>query len=476
MVIYDRATDSLQQSSRKVETGKRVGSASDDSGGLSVSMKLDIDKITTNSHKVNLQNFITFLQSQDDALSQASKIYERMSVLAQRATDPFLSEAENGASSDKELLNVEFKELSERLASLIDMETNGRRLFGGVKTDFTQGLRDGNDFSPTNLPQITTKDVQSTSGVITLELCPGRAEDQIWVFQGELPSDLDSFFRAPAGGRKADTSGLTDKLYEYFDGSKDSSFQGIFTTGRWQTVGGSKDGNFDTFRINFNTCEATLDASFHSNNKTPLGTLPDSPTDEDIKGANFNQLYGTELKRRLELDGEFLLNTPSGNSTKITMIGVNTGNTATYEVSASYEPSLPYNDINVPGSESVFPAISFGELDCSNISTTENALTVLGEIEAQLDNLLNSRASIAATQNRYSHELSKISLSEMSLEAAHSRIIDADFAQEATNLAKQMLSAQMATDSARKSMKFMDLLIPLTTKHHRSHALEAKLY
>ena len=477
MVSYDRAVNSLNHSAQKVGTGKKLNSASEDSGGLSVAMKLDMDKLKTNSHKVNLQNFITFLQSQDDALSQASKIYERMSVLAQMATDPFLTEAENDAASDKELLNIEFKEISERLSSLLDMETNGRRLFGGVKTDFTQGLRDGNDFSPDNLPQVTTKDVQATSGVITLELSPGILEDQIWVFQGELPSALDSFFNPPADGGFADTSELTEKLYEYFDGSKDSSFQGIFTTGRWQTFGRSDDGNFDTFTIDFNSCETKLDAEFHSNNKTPSGVfLSDSPTDAEIQAANYNKLLGSELKRRLELDGELLLNAPEGISTKITMIGVNTGNKATYEVSAAYEPSLPYNDIDIPGTDSIFPAISFGQLHCSSISTTENALTVLGEIDAQLEHLSNSRASIAAAQNRYHHELDKINLNEMSIEQAQSRIVDADFAKEATNLAKQMLSAQMATNSSQKSMKFMDLLIPLTTNHHRSHVLETKLY
>ena len=71
-----------------------------------------------------------------------------MSILAQTAADPFLTEAEGGASSDKELLNIEFKELSERLSSLIDMQLNGRRLFGGIKTDFTQGCKTG-----TTLPQ-----------------------------------------------------------------------------------------------------------------------------------------------------------------------------------------------------------------------------------------------------------------------------------------------------------------------------------
>ena len=449
MVSYDRAVSSLNHSAQKVGSGKKLNSAPEDSGGLSVAMKLDMDKLKTNSHKVNLQNFITFLQSQDDALSQASKIYERMSVLAQMASDPFLTEAENGASADKELLNIEFKELSERLSSLIDMETNGRRLFGGVKTDFTQGLQDRNDFSPTNLPQVTTKDVQSTSGNITVEASALVVPKIRFGFFKGTPCRIKCYFEAPADGSNADTSGLTAILYEYFDGSKDSSFQGIFTTGRWQTSGNSRNGNFDTFSINFNTCETILEVDFNANNTTSPTSLPANPTDAEIQAANFDQLFGAELKRRLELDGELLINAPSGNSTKITMIGVNTGNVFTYEVSAAYEPSLPYNDIDIPGTDSIFPAISFGELHCSSISTTENALTVLGEIDAQLENLLNSRASIAAAQNRYHHELDKINLNEMSIEQAHSRIVDADFAKEATNLAKQMLGAQMATNSRR---------------------------
>ena len=31
-----------------------------------------------------------------------------------------------------------------------------------VKADFTDGLQDRNDFTPENLPQVSTKDVQAT--------------------------------------------------------------------------------------------------------------------------------------------------------------------------------------------------------------------------------------------------------------------------------------------------------------------------
>ena len=44
-------------------------------------------------------------------------------------------------------------------------------------------------------------------------------------FSREVPDELSSYFKAPSGGGNADTAGLTDKLYEYFDGTKDDNFQ-----------------------------------------------------------------------------------------------------------------------------------------------------------------------------------------------------------------------------------------------------------
>ena len=45
MVSYDRAVKSLNHSAQKVGTGKKLNSASEDSGGLSVVLKLDMDKL-----------------------------------------------------------------------------------------------------------------------------------------------------------------------------------------------------------------------------------------------------------------------------------------------------------------------------------------------------------------------------------------------------------------------------------------------
>jgi len=279
----------------------------------------------------------------------------------------------------------------------------------------------------------------------------------------------------PPGGGNADTSGLTDKLYEYFDGTKDDNFQGIFTTGRWQTVGNSSQGRFDKFTIDFDTCDAELSVEYHEANVTQNGALSANPSDDDILNANFNNLYGADLKRRLELEGELLVSAPNGNNTTITMIGVNTGNVFTYEVSAAFEPSLPYNDLIAPSSGNTFPAISFGAIDCSDISTSENALKALKQIDAQKNGLYDSLAQIAAAQSRYTFELEHIDEKSVSIDLAQGRITDADIAKESTNLAKEAISMQFASNAVQESNKVLDALINMTTKHFRSRVLDSML-
>ena len=78
---------------------------------------------------------------------------------------------------------------------------------------------------------------------------------------------------------------------------KTMTFRGFFTTGRWQTVGVHHRGRNDTFEIDFDTCDASLEVNFDNNNVTEAGVLPSSPSDTDILSANFDDLFGPELKK-----------------------------------------------------------------------------------------------------------------------------------------------------------------------------------
>ena len=69
LVHHGLASKSLNASSRRVAIGSRLEGSSTDNAGLSVAMKMDFERVQNSSHKINLQNFLTLLQSQNDALS-----------------------------------------------------------------------------------------------------------------------------------------------------------------------------------------------------------------------------------------------------------------------------------------------------------------------------------------------------------------------------------------------------------------------
>ena len=447
---YDSSLKLGKNIARRISSGDKLINK-EDVGALGQKIGLRSDRLQVNSRRISLQNFVTFLDSQQKSLDQVRTIYDKMSILAHKALDPTLSESENSHLKNKDFLNKEFQELSEDLDGILSRKVNGQLLFGGKSADFTDGLLDENSTGAT--PQKISIDVGTTKGKMTIELSPGLAPDQIWMFQGELPGELNQYFDASSylnNGNPADTARLqelNDKLYTAFDKN------GIFTTGPWQTQGSADSLNYDKFEVEFNTCDVNVTPSFHSNN----GTF----------GAN---LYGT-----LTANNSLRTNVPSGESTIITMIGVNSGNTAIYRVNASFEPDLPYNDLEVPGSSDIYPAISFGNIDCSNINTSAKAKKVLENIQGELVNLNNSIAQVAASQKRYEYEIEHMEGINVSYEAAGGRISDADFAREATALARSSIKKGLATQVMSNSSSLKDILIPLTTNHYRSHILSASL-
>ena len=159
------------------------------------------------------------------------------------------------------------------------------------------------------------------------------------------------------------------------------------------------------------------------------------------------------------------------------MIGVNMGNTFTYEVEANFEPSLPYNDVKIPSSGEVYPAISFGKIDCAHISSSEKAKKVLNILGTEIENLTNSMAQVARFPNvdmKVKFNIWEKSILRM--RQAGGRITDADYASEATKLAKQSLKMGLGFAShVHNTSRLKDVLIPLTTEHFRSKVLSSTL-
>ena len=121
----------LQRSLNRLSSGSRINSSMDDAGGLAVSMKLSASIRRTEATQANVNNALSYLETQDGVLKTAEKVVSRMSELIQLGADVTKS------STDTALYKTEYQSLQSQLGSMLGEQFNGINLFttGGVNVD-----------------------------------------------------------------------------------------------------------------------------------------------------------------------------------------------------------------------------------------------------------------------------------------------------------------------------------------------------
>ena len=120
---FSNTSKQLNQTLASLSTGSRLTSSAVDAGGLAVSTKLGAAIGRTQATSANVQNSISFLQTQDGALQQAGAIMNRLSELKIMSDDFTKNE------SDRAGYDAEFRELSEQLENIQGQTFNGVNLF-----------------------------------------------------------------------------------------------------------------------------------------------------------------------------------------------------------------------------------------------------------------------------------------------------------------------------------------------------------
>ena len=148
----------LQRSLNRLSSGSRINSSADDAGGLAVSMKMSASIRRTDATLANVNNSISFLQTQDGVLKTADKILNRMSELATLAQDV------TKAPEDLDLYNTELDVLKNQLNLMLNEEFNGINLFSAG------GTAGATLDSSTTLTVVTSHDGAQTVGITQADL------------------------------------------------------------------------------------------------------------------------------------------------------------------------------------------------------------------------------------------------------------------------------------------------------------------
>jgi flagellin len=145
----------FQRSLNRLSSGARIINASDDAGGLAVSMKLASAATRSGAANDNVGNTTSYLQQQDSNLKTATKVLDRMSELWTLYQDP----AKN--ATDRTTYDDEFKALQIQLSSLTKQTFNDIKLFGSTGSGIVESLKVSEDGG--QIMTIQAKDLADSS-------------------------------------------------------------------------------------------------------------------------------------------------------------------------------------------------------------------------------------------------------------------------------------------------------------------------
>ena len=384
------AANSLKQNDRlmndameRLSTGKRINNAGDDAAGLAITSRMTthIDGLEMAARNAN--DAIGMIQTADGALSEITGILQRMREISVQASSATYT------TGDITMINAEFTQLRDEISNIVDYTTwNGTALLDG---------------------QVNTAggDVKA---VDTLEITQASLR--------ELGTDANATFDI------TDSNGVTISISQSLIGGPLTSLP-------------NNPGNFGAASLD-NIAEAL---------NTAIGLLP-----------GFAQMdvgvLGDTLTFTQDAAGTGQIASVAGRKTDILSAVVGTGvtrttnsgsDTVSFQIGADANQMLnvDFGTLKMTGAT----GNDFGATFTNALAVTTNAdaNTAMGILDTAIDAVSTRRANLGAAISRLEHTVDNLENNAINSSASRSRILDADYAAETTELARTQIIQQAGT-------------------------------
>ena len=162
----DKSTNLLNESLARLSSGSKIVNPSDDPAGLAESISLGAQINQTAAANANVNNAVSFLQTQDGYLQQVGSALDQMSQLAVESQDVTKTNTERADYQS------EFNTLAGYITDTATKDFNGVSLFGGATLAVTtDGSGDtfqmtGINLSAAAYTAATAADVSTTTGAV----------------------------------------------------------------------------------------------------------------------------------------------------------------------------------------------------------------------------------------------------------------------------------------------------------------------
>jgi flagellin-like hook-associated protein FlgL len=440
----------LQKSLARLSSGSKIVDPTDDAGGLAVSMKLTSALNRNARTQQNVQNTISFLQTQDGALSNVAKILDRMSELKTMSLDPTKN------SSDIANYDKEFTQLQSQLSNIQAEDFNGIDLFNQT-SDLTVYTTEGGDGTSEPNVTATRTGVFQDLGNITY----GGADNEYTVTE--------------YNSQGAYTAGTATTMSYVKSTATDGSVRLAYVTDNGGLAAAGHGLDFDAAIASNDLREITnVDAIYDHERGVAIARA----FALDNAGAAFSTHEGGDIVFD-DASGSFYLaagNAFDFDSANSTTAALTVSTTPGEFLKLDSYPSLSdYSDFSssdayelgdiVEDNDSLYiatAAVAAGGAvpsgggswqQLSNLSQTGNDLLTtintlsdftVADFEAFLQTASTARAQNGAETVRLQSSIDLLKANHGNLDAARSALADVDIASESTNLAKQNILVQSA--------------------------------
>ncbi len=470
--------NALNRSMQRLSSGLRINSAKDDAAGLAISDRMTSQITGLNQAVRNSNDGISLAQTAEGALQESTNILQRMRELAVQSAN------DSNSASDRQSLQDEVNQLKQELDRIAETtQFNGKKLLDGSMTSaqFQVGANSGetisfgiNSAQTTDLGNNSLKTnndtgIESATAAATDAGGNNNNAEQILTVVGAQGSadvsigagDTAAVVAEKVNAATAETgvtaeAKTTATLSELSNnGSISFALQGTNTDAVTISATVLKDDLSNLVSaVNQQTGNTGITASLSADKKSVVLEQSDG---YDIKIANFEHgaavtdtaSGGTEVEQTIKITGN------QGSAVTLTDGGTNAegdqedstivGGEVTYNSSGSFNitSSVASGDGSMFNSAAsaanVSELQSVNAIDITNVEGAGNAIDTIDGALMQIDNI---RGELGAVQNRFESTIANLSNVSENLSAARSRILDADIAQESSNMTKQNILQQ----------------------------------
>ena len=469
----------LNTSMQRLSSGLRINSAKDDAAGLAISERFATQIRGTHQAVRNANDGISLAQVAEGALKGSGDILQRVRELAVQSAN-----ATNSAS-DRKALQAEVDQLLTELDRVAQTtEFNGKKLLdGSFGTANFQVGPNANETIAANMGNMRTQTYGNEQKFASPAVKPS------WVFPNPSPdAHLTGSFDIEGSQKKTitlDPSDTAASVAAKINAQADST--GVTATAYNQVALSFFGGSTENYSFSVTGDNSTpVNISFKSKAQA---NAPWSPDDVAEAVKAFNDVTAkTGITARFNDDMEnhatspnIILTASSGvdivledrvsGGSRVFFNAYNTstekfntwGSGATYLVSKGYielnsdksyaitnatggYPAHPYTPVSDPA----IPLFAAGNstlqpVDTIDISTVQGATRSLKIVDSALAHVNGQRASLGALQSRFETTIANLQTNAENSSAARSRIQDADFAIETSNLARTQILQQAGT-------------------------------